>query len=193
MTTSTLNIVQVFWGLDKKLAQKKHFPSVNWNISFTKYERSLTGFYSKSNPDFLRNITSFKNILGKEKSLQEIVQLVGKDSLGEEQKLQLDIARVIREDFLMQNAFSDWDYTCPLSKTAWMLKNICTFYDLSLAALTKEQPEPKLTWDRIRKKLRTQFTALTEMKFKSPEQDPDALDADFQALHDSIRQGFKEL
>lgn len=133
VTTCTLTIVQVFWGLDKKLAQKKHFPSVNWNISFTKYERGLNHYYGARNPDFMKHSSMFKNILGKEKSLQEIVQLVGKDSLGEEQKLQLDIARIIREDYLMQNAFSPHDYTCPLIKTAWMMKNICHFYSLALA------------------------------------------------------------
>ena len=194
VTTSTLSIVQVFWGLDKKLAQKKHFPSVNWNISFTKYERGLAAFYNKTNPDYLKNIAQFKAILGMEKSLQEIVQLVGKDSLGEDQKLQLDIARIIREDFLMQNAFSTWDYNCPLNKTAWMLKNICTFYDLAVSAILKDQQgEGKLTWDRIRRKLKAQYTALTEMKFKDPATDPEVMNADFQSLYNFIKTGFKNL
>jgi V-type H+-transporting ATPase subunit A len=83
VTASTLSIVQVFWGLDKKLAQKKHFPSVNWNISFSKYERTLADFYKHSDPDFIKNVATARQILQEEKNLQEIVQLVGKDSLGE--------------------------------------------------------------------------------------------------------------
>jgi len=193
VTTATLDIVQVFWGLDKKLAQKKHFPSVNWNISFTKYERGLAAFYNKTNPEYLKNVQVIKSVLGREKALQEIVQLVGKDSLGEEQKLQLDMARLIREDYLMQNAFSEWDYNCPLIKTAWMLKNIATFYDLAYAALTKEQAEPRLTWDRLKKKLKTEFTALTDMKFKLPHLEAEVLNAEYQGLYNSIRTSFKEL
>lgn len=189
VTTSTLSIVQVFWGLDKKLAQKKHFPAVNWNLSFTKYERGLAAFYNKTNPDYLKHVSQFKNILGEEKSLQEIVQLVGKDSLGETQKLQLDIARVIREDFLMQNAFSEWDYTCPLNKTAWMLKNICFFYDCAFNLLNKDT-EGKLTWERVKRKMKNQYTALTEMKFKNPALPADVMNADFQGLYNSIKAGF---
>jgi len=193
VTTSTLNIVQVFWGLDKKLAQKKHFPSVNWNISFSKYERDLKVYYQHENPDFIANIQQFNYLLAQEKSLQEIVQLVGKDSLSEEQKLQLDVAKIIREDFLQQNAFSKYDYTCPLVKTSWMLKNVVAFYSLAAHALKKDQPEPRLTWDRIRKKLRPQFIGLTEMKFKDPALPPSALEAEYKMLYDSIVAGFKDL
>jgi V-type H+-transporting ATPase subunit A len=192
VTTCTLAIVQVFWGLDKRLAQKKHFPSVNWDRSFTKYDRGLKQFYSTSNPEFMQNVAMFTSILGKESSLQEIVQLVGKDSLGEEQKLQLDIARIIREDYLMQNAFSKYDYTCPINKTAWMMKNICLFYTLSMNAVNKEV-EPKITWDRIKKKLKSYIVALTEMKFKDPAMDPANVDASMLELYNSIKTAFKEL
>lgn len=90
VTASTLSIVQVFWGLDKKLAQKKHFPSVNWSISFTKYERALAAFYAEVDPDFIKNIAAARQVLQEEKNLAEIVQLVGKDSLGEDQKVSLE-------------------------------------------------------------------------------------------------------
>merc|ERR1712106_533862 len=105
VTTTTLGIVQVFWGLDKKLAQRKHFPSVNWNISFSKYIRVLEPYFEKYDPEYSFLQQKFKEILQKEDDLQEIVQLVGKDSLSEDQKVTLETAKIIREDFLQQNGF----------------------------------------------------------------------------------------
>lgn len=84
VTSATLDIVQVFWGLDKKLAQRKHFPSVNWNISYSNYDGMLTEFYSSREPEFMRFKKQVKQILQEENDLTEIVQLVGKDSLGED-------------------------------------------------------------------------------------------------------------
>merc|ERR1711879_718778 len=87
VTTATLNIVQVFWGLDKKLAQRKHFPSVNWLISFTKYMQVLEPFFNEQDGDYSRLRKAAQLILQQENDLSEIVQLVGKDSLSEDQKL----------------------------------------------------------------------------------------------------------
>ena len=78
VTSATLGIVQVFWGLDKKLAQRKHFPSVNWLISYSKYVRALDEFYDKNFPDFVALRTKCREILQEEEDLSEIVQLVGK-------------------------------------------------------------------------------------------------------------------
>jgi len=100
VTSSALAIVQVFWGLDKKLAQRKHFPSLNWSISFSNYDRILEDYYNQYDPDFMRLKTRIREILQEEEDLTEIVQLVGKDSLSEDQKAVLEIAKVIREDFL---------------------------------------------------------------------------------------------
>ena len=82
VTASTLAIVQVFWGLDKKLAQRKHFPSVNWSISYSNYDRMLEGFFEKYDPEFMYCKQKFKEILQEEEDLTEIVQLVGKESLS---------------------------------------------------------------------------------------------------------------
>ncbi len=90
VTSSTLSIVQVFWGLDKKLAQRKHFPSVNWNISFTNYDRILEEYYSEVDKEFMENKGIMKEILQEEEDLTEIVQLVGKESLSEDQKAILE-------------------------------------------------------------------------------------------------------
>jgi V-type H+-transporting ATPase subunit A len=92
VTSATLSIVQVFWGLDKKLAQRKHFPSVNWNISFSNYDRVLGEYYSKAEPEFMVLRESLKRILQQEDELTEIVQLVGKDSLSEDQKAILKVS-----------------------------------------------------------------------------------------------------
>lgn len=192
VTASTLSIVQVFWGLDKKLAQKKHFPAVNWSISFSKYERVLKEYYQDKNPSFLKDIAVAKKVLQDEKSLQEIVQLVGKDSLSEDQKTVLEIARIIREDFLSQNAFSKWDYNCPLVKTAGMLRNIIKFYDLSIRAI-RTSSDRKMTWGRIRMQLKKQYDAVTAMKFIMPNQEDAVLQARLDEILKDITTGFSEL
>ncbi|GFO47808.1 V-type proton ATPase catalytic subunit a [Plakobranchus ocellatus] len=109
VTTATLNIVQVFWGLDKKLAQRKHFPSVNWLISYSKYERALDEFYERSYPEFVPLRNKCKEILQEEEDLSEIVQLVGKGSLAESDKITLEVAKLLRDDFLQQNGYTPYD------------------------------------------------------------------------------------
>ncbi len=95
--------MKVFWGLDKKLAQRKHFPSVNWLLSYSKYLKSLDPYYESVDAEFVALRTKVKEILQLEDDLTEIVQLVGKDSLGESEKITLEIAKIIRDDFLQQN------------------------------------------------------------------------------------------
>merc|ERR1712023_36945 len=137
VTSATLSIVQVFWGLDKKLAQRKHFPSVNWLISYSKYDRSLAPYFEKYDPEYSMLQQKMKEILQKEDDLQEIVQLVGKDSLSEDQKCTLEVAKIIREDFLQQNGFTDYDFMCPLAKTIGMMKVIVTFHDTAQKTLMR--------------------------------------------------------
>ncbi|PVD27638.1 hypothetical protein C0Q70_12805 [Pomacea canaliculata] len=111
VTSATLNIVQVFWGLDKKLAQRKHFPSVNWLISYSKYMRALDDFYDKNYPEFVPLRTKCKEILQEEEDLSEIVQLVGKGSLAEADKITLEVAKLIKDDYLQQNGYTPYDRT----------------------------------------------------------------------------------
>jgi V-type H+-transporting ATPase subunit A len=92
VTSSTLAIVQVFWGLDKKLAQRKHFPSVNWNISYSNYDRVLEDYFNSYDPEFMKFKVKMKEILQEEEDLTEIVQLVGKDSLSEDHKCVLEVS-----------------------------------------------------------------------------------------------------
>ena len=124
VTSATLGIVQVFWGLDKKLAQRKHFPSLNWLISYSKYMRPLEDFYDKNFPEFPELRTKAKEILQNEEDLAEIVQLVGKGSLAEADKITLEVAQILKDDFLQQNGYSKFDKFCPFYKTVGMLKNM---------------------------------------------------------------------
>lgn len=106
VTSATLGIVQVFWGLDKKLAQRKHFPSINWLISYSKYLRALDDFYDKNFQEFVPLRTKVKEILQEEEDLSEIVQLVGKASLAETDKITLEVAKLLKDDFLQQNRYA---------------------------------------------------------------------------------------
>merc|ERR1719235_2692509 len=170
VTSATLSIVQVFWGLDKKLAQRKHFPSINWNISFSKYIRILEPFFEKYDPEYGLLQQKMKEILQTEDDLQEIVQLVGKDSLSEDQKCTLEGAKIVREDFLQQNGFSDYDFMCPLSKTIGMMKVIVHFHDNAQKTIAESTGERKINWSTIANSMRESIVKITSMKFEMPRQ-----------------------
>jgi len=187
VTTATLSIVQVFWGLDKKLAQRKHFPSVNWNISYTKYMRVLEPFFNNIDSDYSKLRSKARLILQEETNLQEIVQLVGKDSLSEDQKLALEVAKIIREDFLQQNAFTDFDYFCPFSKTVGMLKIICTFYDECHSAINTSASDNKLTWALLQTSCAKCITDITAAKSFNPKLPDEELMKKYENICDDIR------
>lgn len=194
VTSATLSIVQVFWGLDKKLAQRKHFPSVNWNISFSGYEKAVGNFNSTFEPDFNRFTTTIGQLLQQNDELMQIVQLVGVDSLSEFQKAILEIAKIVIEDFLQQNSYSDYDYYCPLHKTCGMAKAIICFYENTKKILNESKMEDnKISWAIISNQLDHEFSELAQMKFKDPEIPKDELNKYFDDLCDSIEQGFRKL
>lgn len=167
VTSATLGIVQVFWGLDKKLAQRKHFPSVNWLISYSKYMRALDEFYEKSFPEFTALRTKCREILQEEEDLSEIVQLVGKGSLAEGDKITLEVAKLVKDDFLQQNGYTPYDRFCPFYKACGMLKNMMTFFDLARHAVeSTAQSDNKITWATIRDHMGDVLYKLSSMKFK---------------------------
>jgi V-type H+-transporting ATPase subunit A len=168
VTAATLSIVQVFWGLDKKLAQRKHFPSLNWLISYTKYMQVLEPYFNTmdSRYSYLRN--QGRNILQQEDNLSEIVQLVGKESLSEDQKVIMEVAKLIREDFLAQNAFTEHDYTCPLMKSVGMLSVIINFYDLCQKAIADSPPDAKLTYAHVKTALAPMIQKIVDSKYLDP-------------------------
>ncbi|KAK9511830.1 hypothetical protein O3M35_000416 [Rhynocoris fuscipes] len=195
VTSATLGIVQVFWGLDKKLAQRKHFPSINWLISYSKYTRALDDFYDKSFPEFVPLRTKVKEILQEEEDLSEIVQLVGKASLAESDKITLEIAKLLKDDFLQQNSYSPYDRFCPFYKTVGMLKNMIALYDAARHAVeSTAQSETKITWAVIRESMGNILYQLSSMKFKDPVKDGEAkIRADFDQLYEDIQQAFRNL
>jgi len=136
VTQNTLRVTKCFWALDAKLAQRRHFPSINWLTSYSLYLETLKDYYAKNvSPDWHELVGEIMNILQEEERLMEIVQLVGSDALPEKQQLTLQVARLIREVLLQQNAFHDIDTFCDLKKTYAMMKAILQFSKLSNSAL----------------------------------------------------------
>ncbi|XP_040583642.1 V-type proton ATPase catalytic subunit A [Lepeophtheirus salmonis] len=195
VTSATLGIVQVFWGLDKKLAQRKHFPSVNWLISYSKYTRALDDYYEKNHSDFVPLRVKVNEILQEEEDLSEIVQLVGKASLAETDKITLEVAKLLKDDFLQQNGYSSYDRYCPFYKTVGMLRNIVAFYDLARHAVESTAlSENKITWGIIREAMGNILYQLSSMKFKDPVKDgEDKIKVDFEQLNEDMQAAFRNL
>ncbi len=136
VTQNTLRVTKTFWALDAKLAQRRHFPSINWLTSYSLYQDALEPWFAKNIASDWRSLTvRMMTILQEEEKLLEIVQLVGSDSLPEKQQLTLEIARLIREFILQQNAFHDIDtYSAP-KKSYLLMKTILHYADLAHTAL----------------------------------------------------------
>ena len=146
VTQNTLRIVKVFWALDSKLAQKRHFPAINWLTSYSLYNRVLGDWYSENASEkWSDNIATTMAILQEESELQEIVQLVGSDALPEDQQLTLEVARLLREFYLQQNAFHDVDTYCKINVQAEFLDVILYYKELAEAALASGISVPNLT------------------------------------------------
>ncbi|KAL7945443.1 ATP synthase alpha/beta family, nucleotide-binding domain-containing protein [Trichoderma barbatum] len=170
VTTSTLNIVQVFWGLDKKLAQRKHFPSINTVVSYSKYTTALDKWYEQNNPDFPRLRDRVKQLISDSDELDQVVQLVGKSALSDTDKITLDLAVLIKEDFLQQNGYSDYDQFCPLWKTEWMMKLMIGFYDEAQKAIAQGQ-----SWAKVRESTSDLQGKLRQLKFEVPTEGEDVI------------------
>jgi V/A-type H+-transporting ATPase subunit A len=139
VTQNTLRVTKVFWGLDDQLANRRHFPSINWLNSYSLYLEDIDDYMRKeAGSDWPEMRTKAMGILQEEASLEEIVRLVGIEALSEKEQLTLETAKSIREDFLQQNAFDDVDTYTSLKKQYWLLKAIMTFYYKGQEALEKE-------------------------------------------------------
>lgn len=183
----------MFWGLDKKLAQRKHFPSVNWLISYSKYERALSQWYNDFDPDFVAIRTKTSQILQADEDLNEIVQLVGRDSLAESDKITLEIAKIIRDDFLQQNGFTPYDRYCPFYKTVSMLRCLIHFHDAAQKAVESTGQEKKITWSHIKQELSGLIYKVTSMKFEDPADGEAVLRQRFAELDALIETSFRNL
>ncbi|XP_021805931.1 V-type proton ATPase catalytic subunit A [Prunus avium] len=195
VTSATLSIVQVFWGLDKKLAQRKHFPSVNWLISYSKYSTALESFYDQFDPDFINIRTKAREVLQREDDLNEIVQLVGKDALAEGDKITLETAKLLREDYLAQNAFTPYDKFCPFYKSVWMMRNIIHYFNLANQAVEKAagMDGQKISYTLIKHRLGDLFYRLVSQKFEDPAEGEEVLVGKFKKLHEDLTSGFRAL
>ena len=190
VTSATLGIVQVFWGLDKKLAQRKHFPSINTSMSYSKYTNALAPWYEKNNPDFPRLRDQIKSILQAEEAMLDIIQLVGKSALSEPDKVTLDVAGLIKDDFLQQNGYSDWDRFCPLYKTEYMMKGFVSYYEQAKQVV---EQNPGMTWAKVRDATSDVFHKLSGMKFEKPEDGKDALSERYEKLLKEVSEAFRNL
>ncbi len=136
VSQATLRIVKVFWGLDSALAYRRHFPAVNWLTSYSLYLDSMKGWYSENvSPEWMPARNRMMHLLQEEAELQEIVKLVGMDALSAGDRLKLEAARSIREDFLHQNAFHETDTYTSLQKQLLMMKAILAYYDRAQKAV----------------------------------------------------------
>jgi V/A-type H+-transporting ATPase subunit A len=138
---ATLKVVKVFWGLDDKLAYRRHFPAINWLTSYSLYVDNLRGHLARAIAEDWADVRQRGlSVLQRESDLLEIARLVGKDSLSADDQLLLETARAIREDFLQQNAYSETDQYTSLAKQYRMLRAILGLHDASAAALARGAP-----------------------------------------------------
>lgn len=136
VSQSTLRIVKTFWGLSSSLAYKRHFPAIDWLTSYSGYDGMLKKYYQNNiSYEFLERKSFLMKILQEERELNDVVSLMGFDVLGDKDKITLDIAQVIREDYLHQNAFDETDSYTTLKKQDKMLKCICEYATLAQKAV----------------------------------------------------------
>lgn len=165
VTQATLRIVKVFWGLDAQLAYRRHFPSINWLNSYSLYLDKIGKWMDKNvASDWSALRTEAMSLLQEESKLEEIVRLVGIDALSEKDRLKLEVAKSLREDYLQQNAFHEVDTYASLDKQHKMLKLILSFYNLSNKALAAGVYLDKLLKLEIRDKIaRTKYISEGEI------------------------------
>ena len=138
VTQNTKRFVRCFWTLDKSLAYARHYPAINWTTSYSEYIEDLSDFYiANVGPDFMEARQAISNILIEENKLMEIVKLIGSDVLPDDQKLVIEIARVVRVGFLQQNAYHKDDTFVPLKKQLLMMKVILHLYNEAKKALSE--------------------------------------------------------
>ncbi len=154
VSQATLRIVKVFWSLDADLAAQRHFPAINWLTSYSLYVDSMEPWFNKNvHEDWMDCRTSMMKLLQDESELNEIVQLVGMDAVSPSDRLKLEAARSIREDFLHQNSFHDIDTYTPLEKQYLMMKLVLAYYEQCSEALEKGADIEKLVALPVREQI----------------------------------------
>lgn len=187
VTTSTLGITQVFWGLDKKLAQRKHFPSINTAVSYSKYTNVLNKYYDANYPEFPALRDKIKEILSNAEELEQVVQLVGKSALSDSDKITLDVANLIKEDFLQQNGYSSYDAFCPIWKTFDMMKAFILYYEEAQKAVSNGSQ-----WSKLAESTGDVKHAVSSSKFFEPSKGEEQGRKEFGDLINKISERFAE-
>ena len=177
VSQATLRIVKVFWGLDSALAYKRHFPAINWLTSYSLYVDNMANWFNEEvAADWMEDRQKMMTILQEEAELNEIVQMVGMDALSPTDRLKMEAARSIREDFLHQNSFHEIDTYTPLRNQYLMMKLVLAFYEKSVDALNKGADMNALIAMPVREKIgRYKYTtdADIESEYKNVEEELD--------------------
>lgn len=183
VTQNTKRFVRCFWGLDKSLAYARHFPAIHWLTSYSEYVQDLAPWYNaKAGKDFIANRNRLMAILNQESALMEIVKLIGSDVLPDDQKLTLEIARVVRLGYLQQNAFHKDDTCVSLQKQYKMMEIILYLYKRCRELVAMNMPMSILKEENI-------FERVIAIKYDVPNDNLQLLDqylADIDAFHDRI-------
>ncbi|MGN0553610.1 MAG: V-type ATP synthase subunit A [Oscillospiraceae bacterium] len=183
VTQNTKRFVRCFWALDKALAYARHYPAINWNDSYSEYMDDLGEYYEENvNPEFMKCRLEITKILHEENKLMEIVKLIGSDVLPEDQKLVIEIARVVRVGFLQQNAYHKDDTYVPLEKQFLMMKAILCLYEQSKKAVSAGVTAAALLETGL-------FEKVVKVKYDIPNDKPEM----FRLLGVEIEQGIKKL
>lgn len=182
VSQATLRIVKVFWGLDSALAYKRHFPAINWLTSYSLYVDNM-GKWFEENVDerFMSNRQKMMTLLQEEAELDEIVKMVGMDALSAGDRLKMEAARSIREDFLHQNSFHEVDTYTPLKKQFLMMELVLAFYDKSADALKRGASIRNILNMEVREKIgRFKYTL------------PENIDSEFKNIMDALTSEVEE-
>ena len=183
VSQATLRIVKVFWGLDSALAYKRHFPAINWLTSYSLYLDNISGWFDKNvSEEWMQDRQRMMALLQDEAELNEIVQMVGMDALSAPDRLKMEAARSIREDFLHQNSFHDVDTYTSLKKQLLMMRLVLAYYDKSMEALKNGAGVQGLIKMPVREQI-GRYKYIVEEK----------LDAEYENVMNTLDQQIKEV
>ncbi len=181
VTQNTKRFTRCFWALDKSLAYARHYPAINWTTSYSEYVNDFSKWYHDNvGENFLKYREEICNILSEESSLMEIVKLIGADVLPDDQKLTIEIARVIRVGFLQQNAFHSEDTYVPLEKQMKMMEVILHMYHVCRRVVAKQVPISKIVATGL-------FDKLVKIKYDVPNNNISLLDGYIDEINAALR------
>ena len=180
VTQNTKRFVRCFWALDKSLAYARHYPAIDWNNSYSEYIDDLSDYYIDNvGSDFMMLRREMSNILQEENKLMEIVKLIGADVLPDDQKLAIEIAKVVRVGFLQQNAYHKDDTYVPLEKQMLMMKAISRLYASALVAIKGGVPISAIMALGF-------FEKLIKMKYDIPNDRPEMFEQYFAEMDEAF-------